>query len=278
MEDHRQMNPKIISAVDLTHLQPQERVSLIGSDNLRTRREFLEKLLKAGIVVGLPMMMFSPGCKPDIVYKATDEEDCPNYTPCNQNVACSCQSDSLANIPPLVVNTVPAQGSTFTLDPNGVEIRIDIDKALEMASVAGALTLLPAPSGGFDIHFYDLSKNKMGFMTSLALCASGTTDKIKLLPDTTYTVTLKGSVKGLNGRFLDGNSDGVGGEDFSFSFTTVKKYDPCVCQSDCSCVGYSCSCQSYSSCSCQSYSSCTCQSNTCYYCECQFAACTLYRI
>jgi len=81
--------PRIISAVDLTHLQPNERIGLIGNENLKTRRDFLEKLLKAGIAVGLPAILFS-GCEPEIKYIVTDEEDCPTYTPTTGNNPCAC--------------------------------------------------------------------------------------------------------------------------------------------------------------------------------------------
>jgi len=53
---------------------------------------------------------------------------------------------------------VPAKNSTFINDTAGIEIRIDIDKALDITSITGAITVSPEPSGGFDIHFYDLSK------------------------------------------------------------------------------------------------------------------------
>jgi hypothetical protein len=265
MDDLKKMTPKIISAVDLTHLQPNDRLKIIGNENLKSRREFLEKLVKAGIVVGLPMLLF-PGCEPEIIYKPTDEEDCPTHTGCNQHQSCACQTDSTASIPPKVVNTVPPKNSNFSLNPAGVEIRIDIDKAMDSSTIAAALSVTPAVTGGFDIHFYDLSKNNTAYKTSLALFKPGTSQKLTLLADTAYTVTLKGTAKDVNGKYLDGNSDGTGGDDFSFTFSTIKKYDSCICQSDCSCVGYSCSCQSYT---------CTCVS---FYCDCQFAGCPLYRI
>jgi hypothetical protein len=265
MDDFKKMKPKIISAVDLTHLQPNERLKIIGNENLKNRREFLIKLVKAGILVGVPMV-FAQGCEPEIIYQPTDEEDCPGHTSCTTQQACACQTDTTASIPPKVVSTVPAEDSSFSLDPDGVEIRIDIDKAMDSSSIAGALTVTPAVSGGFDIHFYDLSKNNAGIKTSLALYKPGTTQKLNLQADTDYTVTLKGTARDVYGKYLDGNSDGTGGDDFSFSFKTIKRYDSCICQSDCSCVGYSCSCQSYS---------CTCVS---FYCDCQFAGCPLYRI
>jgi len=239
------MNPKIISVVDLTHLQPQERMHIIGND---------------------------------IVYKPTEEADCPSHTGCNLNQSCACQTDSTANVPPRVINTVPLNKSSFILDPNGVEIRIDIDKAMDSTTLGSSITILPEPSGEFDIHYYDLTNSLAGFKTSLSLVKKNSKDKLQLLDDTSYTVTLKGTAKGANGKNLDGNGDGTGGDDFTLSFSTVKKYDSCICQSDCSCVGYVCSCQSYTPCSCVSYVSCTCQSNTCYYCSCQYAGCTLYRV
>jgi len=277
MEETKKMIPRIFSAVDLTHLQPNERIGLIGNENLRNRREFLEKLFKAGIAVGLPAILLS-SCEPEIKYIVTDEEDCPTYTPTTGNNPCACNTDATATLSPKVVNTLPAKNSTFINDSSGVEIRIDIDKALDVTSITGALTLSPELSGGFDIHFYDLSKNNLPYKTSLALFKTGTSNKVVLVDDTTYTVTLKGTVKDINGKNLDGNGDGTGGDDFSFSFKTVKKYDSCICQSDCTCVGNKCTCQSYISCSCQSYSSCSCQSNTCYYCSCTNMGCPLYRI
>jgi hypothetical protein len=263
MEELKKLMPKIISVVDLTHLQPQERTHIIGSENLKSRREFLIKLVKAGVVVGLPMFFF-PGCEPEIIYKPTDEEDCPNYTAPVPNQSCACQADSTATVPPKVVNTIPAKNSSFSLDPAGVEIRLDIDKLMDSTTIGSALTLLPEPSGGYDIHFYDLSKNNNGFKTSLSLVKKNSKDKLQLLADTAYTVKLKGSAKDTNGLFLDGNADGTGGDDFSFSFSTVKKYDSCICQADCSCVGYTCSCQSYT---------CACVG---FYCSCVYAACPAY--
>jgi hypothetical protein len=278
MDEFKKMNPKIISVVDLTHLQPQERTHIIGSENLKSRREFLLKLLKAGVVVGLPVLLF-PGCKPDIIYQPTQEEDCPAYTPCAQNIACACQTDTSASVPPIVVNTVPVKNSSFSLDPNGVEIRIDLNKAMDSTSITGALTLTPEPSGGYDIHFYDLSKSQSGIKTSLSLVKKNSKDKLQLVADTLYTVTLKGTARDTNGKYLDGNGDGTAGDDFTYTFTTIKKYDSCICQADCTCQSYvACSCQSYVSCSCQSYSSCSCQSNVCFYCSCQYAGCTLYRV
>jgi hypothetical protein len=292
MEEFKKLNPKIISVVDLTHLQPQERMHIIGNDNLKSRREFLIKLVKAGIVVGLPMLLL-PGCEPEIIYKPTEEEDCPSHTGCSQNQPCACQADSTASIAPKVVRTVPAVNSSFDLDPNGVEIRIDVDKALDSTSINGALLLTPEPSGGYNIHFYDLSNSNSGVKTSLSLVSKSSNTKLQLLADTEYTVTLKGTVKDINGLHLDGNSDGTGGDDFYFSFKTVKKYDSCICQSD------TCSCQSDLSCSGDSYCpsdysscpfhSCACEGNTCacqghactcvgFFCDCQFAGCPLYRV
>lgn len=270
MEEKRRLTPRILSAVDLTHLQPNERIGLIGNENLKNRRQFLEKLFKAGIAVGLPAILFS-SCEPEILYIPTDEEDCPTYSPSSGNTPCACNTDATATLSPKVVNTVPAGNSTFVNSTSGIEIRIDIDKALDMSSIAGSISIIPEPAGGFDIHFYDLSKNNAGIKSSLALCKTGTSNKLVLLDDTTYTVTVKGTIKDINGKFLDGNRDGTSGDDYTFSFKTIKKYDSCICQADCSCVDYV-------SCSCQSYSSCSCQSNTCYYCSCMYMGCPLYRI
>jgi hypothetical protein len=262
MKDIKKGIPRILSAVDLTHLQPNERIGLIGNENLNSRREFLEKLLKAGIAVGLPAILLS-GCEPEIKYIVTDEEDCPTYTPTSGNNPCACNADASATVAPKVVNTVPAKNSTFINDSSGIEIRVDIDKALDATSLTGAISVSPEPSGGFDIHFYDLSKNNLGYKSSLALFKSGTSNKLVLLDDTSYTVTVKGTIKDINAKYLDGNGDGTEGDDFTYTFKTIKKYDSCICQADCSCVGYvSCSCQSYTSCSIQ-----------CYACTCMYLAC-----
>lgn len=272
MKEGNKRHPKIISAVDLTHLQPNERIGLIGNDNLRSRRDFLEKLFKAGIAVGLPSILFS-SCEPEIKYIVTDEEDCPTYTPSTGNNPCTCNTDATAAMSPKVVNTVPSKNSTFINNSSGIEIRIDIDKLIDATTVTGAVSISPEPAGGFDIHFYDLSKNNNGFKTSLSLVKTGTSNRLVLLDDTSYTVTVKSTLKDTNGKSLDGNGDGTGGDDFNYTFKTVKQYDSCICQSDCTCVGNTCTCQSYTSCSCQSYTSCSCQSNTCYYCSCMYLAC-----
>jgi len=293
MEEIKKMYPKIISVVDLTHLQPQERMHIIGNDNLKSRREFLIKLVQAGIVVGLPMILL-PGCEPEIIYQPTEEEDCPSHTGCSVNLPCACQSDSTASIAPQVVNTVPAAGSSFILDSEGVEIRLDLDKALDSSTVSSALLLSPTPSSGYDIHFYDLSKSNFGVKTALSLVAKNSYGKLTLLADTNYTVTLKGTVKDINGLYLDGNADGTGGDDFSFTFSTEKKYDSCICQADTSCPDNSfcnsdlpyCPLDSYCPdlydcpldfCTCVG-NTCPCQNNLCFFCDCQFAGCPLYRI
>ncbi len=264
MKDNKKSKPKIVSAVDLTHLQPNERIGLIGNENLKNRREFLEKLFKAGIAVGLPAILFS-SCEPEIIYMPTEEEDCPTYTPSSGNGPCTCNTDAMATVSPKVINTLPANNTSFVNDSVGIEIRIDIDKALDITSITGAVIMTPEPIGGYDIHFYDLSKSSMPYKTSLALFKPGTSNKLVLQDDVRYSITLKGTIKDINGKTLDGNSDGTGGDDFTFFFKTVKKYDSCICEADCSCVGNTCSCQSYSSCS--------CQSNTCYYCSCMYLAC-----
>lgn len=268
MKEIKKMIPRIISAVDLTNLQPGERIGLIGNENMRSRREFLEKLLKTGIVVGLPSIIFS-SCEPEILYITTDEEDCPAFTPATGNIPCACNTDAMATVPPKVVNTIPANNSSLVNDTAGFEIRLDIDKAIDISSVAGAVTLTPQPAGGFDVHFYDLTKINTGYKTSLSLCKVGTSNKLILADDTNYTVTLKGTVKDTNGKFLDGNGDGTGGDDFTYSFTTLKKYDSCICQADCSCVGNTCSCQSDSS--------CYCVGQSCYYCSCANMGCITWR-
>lgn len=277
MEELNKLIPRIYSAVDLTHLQPNERIGLVGNENLKNRREFLIKLFSTGIAVGLPVVLFS-SCKPIIKYIVSDEEDCPTFKPTGDGNSCACNTDATASVAPRVVNTIPESNSTFVNDQSGVEIRIDIDKAIDITTVTGAVTMSPQPSGGFDIHVYALPKNNVGYKTSLSLYQAGTSGKLALADDTTYTVTLKGTLKDTNGNKLDGNNDGTGGDDFNFSFKTIKKYNSCICQSDCSCVGNTCSCQSYSSCSCQSYSTCSCQSNTCYYCSCMYMGCPLYRV
>jgi hypothetical protein len=283
MKDNRKTKPRILSAVDLTHLQPNERIGLLGNENLKNRREFLEKLLKAGIAVGLPAILFS-GCEPEIKYIVTDEEDCPTYTPTAGNNPCACNTDATAAISPRIVNTVPAKNSTFINESAGTEIRIDFDKLLDSATLTGAVAVTPQPSGDFDIHFFDLSKNNAGIKSSVALFKPGTSSRLVLLDDTSYTVTVKGTVKDVNGKLLDGNSDGTGGDDFTYTFKTVKKYnscicqaDTCTCQSDRPCMGDSyCAsdplpCLSHNSCTCQN-KSCSCHGNTCYY-GCTFDSC-----
>jgi len=112
---------------------------------------------------------------------------------------------------PRVVATLPADGATGVAV--GANLTISFDAPMNTTSVVAAFGITPAISGDF------------------AWTANGTVawfgPHLFMRYDTQYRVRLTGSVaRDLSGEPLDGNGDGVGGDDFVFRFTTEADIDP----------------------------------------------------
>lgn len=109
----------------------------------------------------------------------------------------------ISKIPPTVVTTTPlANDSAFSV-LNNVSIRFS--RPMDKASVDSLLVQVPA----FPFTASWSNSDKLLTLKS---------DSLKIL--TTYQISIGGEAQDRFGHTLDGNGDGVGGDGFTFSFTT----------------------------------------------------------
>ena len=157
--------------------------------------------------------------------------------------------------PPVVNETMP-EGIAKLSSSGRLDISIRFSQLMDEESTKAAFSISPQPPEGYHVKYSD-------YTNALYLVQSTEESLVPIFDySTEYTVTIKGTAKDVYGNLLDGNKDGVGGDDFSFSFTTEEYDEPCSCES------YVCSCQD-NTCGCQS-DSCTCVG---FHCPCQFAGC-----
>ncbi len=106
--------------------------------------------------------------------------------------------------PPVVVSTSPS------VDETNVEIEesiiINFSRRMDRNSLDSTVLTI-SPAVGWNALWSDKDR------------------RVRIVPDdlayeTTYTITVSGALKDLFDHPFDGNGDGVGGDDFSFSFTT----------------------------------------------------------
>jgi len=192
---------------------------------------------------------------------------------------------TIGDVPPILTGVLkiegvhPANNSTTT-NCNKL-ILILFDRLVDHNSVISTIDITPTTSSLYymwDDYYRDKEKKDL-----LVLWESK--GQYLLAPNTNYSITVKGTAKDMNGNFLDGNNNGIGGDDFKLSFKTGGTSNlntcyaqgfhstQCSCQSytPCACEGYKppCSCESYTPCSC--VSACSCAGHVC-------QACPLYRI
>jgi len=106
--------------------------------------------------------------------------------------------------PPIVVESHPVEG-----DSSWAVWEIpyfDFSKAMDRPSVEAAFSIEPFIEGSF---YFTLDSKRMAYILA---------DSLEFLTD--YTITLGGTARDGAGYFLDGNQDGVGGDDWSVSFRT----------------------------------------------------------
>lgn len=109
----------------------------------------------------------------------------------------------ISNVPPVVLNSTPAPGESRF--PAWDDLIIDFSRRMNRASVEAALTLTP-----------DVPKTFVWTNNNMRLRIR----KDSLKTETDYTLTLAGSAKGQYEHLLDGNGDGLGGDDFILHFKT----------------------------------------------------------
>lgn len=109
----------------------------------------------------------------------------------------------ISNVPPVVLNSTPAPGESRF--PAWDDLIIDFSRRMNRASVEAALTLTP-----------NVPKTFVWTNNNMRLRIRK--DSLKI--ETDYTLTLAGSAKGQYEHLLDGNGDGLGGDDFILHFKT----------------------------------------------------------
>jgi hypothetical protein len=277
---NKKSKPKIISAVDLSHL-PQGKT--IPGSHLSQRRQFLKRLCQLGIVVGLPSVSLV-SCEPEENDDNSNNTGNDSTCTCQSDTTCACQSDSGcaceadSAVSEYPVIEIPSYGTEKELDQyftdSNAYVEMWFDRYMDMDSVKAAFEISPLPPAETEI--------KVSNYVDGAGCSDAVYPKevcklwlvdwgqngVTLAENTTYTVTVKGTAKDLNDVFLDGNKDGTPGDDFVYTIKTLDDSTGCSCESD-------------SGCTCQTdgggcgTDSCTCVSFTC---SCQFAGCPTYRI
>ncbi|MCF7823332.1 MAG: N-acetylmuramoyl-L-alanine amidase [Candidatus Marinimicrobia bacterium] len=110
----------------------------------------------------------------------------------------------IPNTPPIVLESHPAQGDTSY--PAWQIPNFSFSRAMNDTSLESAFSVDPF----FDGTFYFSSDHK--------LMAYVPTDTLEFLMD--YTITIKGTATDIYDHPLDGNQDGVGGDDWVISFRT----------------------------------------------------------
>jgi hypothetical protein len=109
----------------------------------------------------------------------------------------------ISNIPPKVISTIPAANDSIYPGLNSVTI--NFSRPMDRASVQSNLIITPSAAATLTWSNGDKT------------VAISTTN---FLFDTTYTITIQGNAIDKYSHLFDGNSDGVGGDEYTFSFKT----------------------------------------------------------
>ena len=113
-------------------------------------------------------------------------------------------AELVSTTPPYVVFSEPAQGDT--LHPSWDTPYLDFSRPMDEASVDSVFSLVPEA----DAHiWWNNQHDRFAFVLD---------DTLEFL--TEYTLTIPGTATDLYGHPLDGNGDGIGGDDFVLTFRT----------------------------------------------------------
>jgi hypothetical protein len=205
-EKDQRTKPQITGAVDLAHLNKNQRISLLGGkEEWLTRRNFLRDLLGTAAVVGASPLLL---------------QSCDLFDGCSTDGTCStnesCASHGVDTSIPVTVTSHTPDADEEIEDSDSVNISITLSKKLD----EGTISILIVPTHENTTFSYLESGD-----TSTVSIITGSNSYATLEPGTTYTVTLFGETQDVDGNYLDGDGDGVGGDDFSFSFSTESQVD-----------------------------------------------------
>ncbi|HID94226.1 MAG TPA: hypothetical protein EYP60_09045, partial [bacterium (Candidatus Stahlbacteria)] len=113
-------------------------------------------------------------------------------------------SDSIPSFAPVVIATIPLEGDTISINS---PIVIYFSKTMDVTSFENAISITPT----IDIAQLSWSDGNKTLTIETSECFQY---------DTEYTLTIEPLAKDINGKPLDGNGDGIGGDPFILNFRT----------------------------------------------------------
>jgi hypothetical protein len=162
--------------------------------------------------------------------------------------------------PQLSINDPSKTGNYNAPDTWYKQFTVYFNDLMDENSVRNAISI--SPSIGFSLTI----TSKDNYTSVIIAGPSGKTDQLVMTEGNTYTIRIAATAKSLHNQYLDGNKDGVGGDDFVYAYTAPSDFDNPLCSLNL-CTSNTCSCQNNTPC--PSYS-CTCVG---YDCSCMYAAC-----
>lgn len=114
------------------------------------------------------------------------------------------ETDSIPSFPPTVVSTIPAEGDTV---PVNTPVVITFSKTMDITSLVGVIFINP-----------EISITQLNWSDDHKTMTIVTGDNFEFATD--YTITINSTATDINGRPIDGNGDGIGGDAFELHFRT----------------------------------------------------------
>lgn len=115
-------------------------------------------------------------------------------------------SDSIPSFAPIVISSIPSEGDTVSVT---TQVKLNFSKTLNPSSITSDAFAFQPAIGITDAAL--TNNNKTVTLT--------TASAFEFL--TNYTFTVSSSITDINGRMLDGNNDGIAGDNFILNFSTV---------------------------------------------------------
>jgi hypothetical protein len=207
---HKNQAPEIFSCTDLTHLNPGQRMNMLGNEQIERRRRFLKKIVGFGIVTAAPMLLIE-ACAGKGGSPTGPTCSCQSDNPCSceSYSSCSCQSNSSSTLIPRIASVNPSAGGVF--DPTiSNKIRFTFNKLMDYNSLISASHISP----GLSDQMIGTEESTSPYCYSLEIKANTTAFS------TSYTIEIKGTAKDTSGKYFDGNNDGTGGDSYLYKFST----------------------------------------------------------
>jgi hypothetical protein len=226
--------PGILGATDLVHLHADQRLSLLGPDRWMSRREALVKLLGAAAMVALPSVVLT-GCgggggssdsaaAPPGNSSGTTTGDSSGSTSGGSTGASTATNASAPGnastfyVADILANTSGASNSpsVSVLSNNRITLynhtlRVILSKPPKSISNLGSSMSLDAPNAFYSYFSFE-SMPTLWF--TVGQPSNWENNKV-------YTIRISGTFMSQDDQLLDGNKDGIGGDDFVKTFTAI---------------------------------------------------------